>query len=206
MAIRLSIMRISLSISLTCRWLLPVSTSWVLLVPTMAQRSVGYQSQFGLGIQQYPTGFLFTVMGVYAMNEQTDFEVRIGYNLVRHGSAGVHEDERGGGWGGSLAIFKRAIARYPRLSLGLRTDLWFNQIDWKDDIQSANPQFGHTDAIVFQPTLVGHYVIELGDHFTLVPSLALGAEINLRERGGEVGEGPILLWGFQFFRSFETDY
>ena len=157
---------------------------------------------FGPEVQQYPTGFLFNLHLSKYVSSRFAVESRVGYNLVRHGDAGVHDDERGGGWGGSIGAH-RILGTPGREEnqgwiIGGRCDLWFNKIDWKDRMAMSNEIKGKTEAIVLQPTAFAGYQILLHDRLFLTPTIALGAEINIRESGGEVGEGLILLWGIRF--------
>ena len=176
----------------------------MLLHPTGQLLAQGWQ--VGPDIQQYPTGFLFGLTFVKESPTGFSFEGRLGYNLVRHGDAGVHEDERGGGWGATIGGHWHISAREQKDShgwiLGPRVDLWFNQINWEDQIGQPNLVMGRTNVIVLQPTAQLGYEFPLANHWKLVPTLALGIEINLRESGGEVGEGMIFLWGLRFIRRF----
>ena len=168
-----------------------------------AQSEMAHNSSTGMEIQQYPTGFLFGFYQDWQISKCAYLEGRLGYNLVRHGDAGVHDDERGGGFGGSIGLHwilgrTKQTARKAWI-LGGRIDLWFNNIDWKDAIDFGY-QKGSTKAMVLQPTaLVGHQ-FSMGNQWLLTPTLAFGAEVNVREEGGEVGEGLILLWGLRFAR------
>ena len=78
---------------------------------------------------------------------------------------------------------------------GLRSDLWFNDIDWKDNIGGPLELSGHTDIVVLQPTLEGGYRFSLGEDWYVSPSLAFGFEINIVSKGADVGQGAIVLVG-----------
>jgi len=72
-------------------------------------------------------------------------------------------------------------------------DLWFLDIDWKDDPNLS----GSTDVVVLQPTVEGGYAWWLGPG-RLELLAAVGAEINVDEDGEDVGDGAIGLIGFTY--------
>ncbi len=156
----------------------------------------------GLEVQQYPTGFIFSINGSGSLSSKSLLEVRFGYNLVRHRDLGVHEDERGGGFGASVGLVRSIASDLDAKGwfLGGRFDVWFNNIDWRDGIGTNREIRGETEAIVLQPTALAGYRFFLNENWTIHPTVALGVEINVQERGGEVGEGAILLWGLKILR------
>ena len=154
------------------------------------------QLHTAIEFQVYPTGLIPGIKFEIPLGPQDALQLRLGYNHVRHGDAGVHEDERGGGIGGSPGYRHYFEAGRKGWFLGARVDIWANDVDWKDNIDQANEVSGNTDIIVLQPTAEGGYLFELGESgWTLAPSLAFGAEINVRTEGEEVGQGAILLIG-----------
>ncbi len=74
--------------------------------------------------------------------------------------------------------------------LGVRTDVWFMDIDWTDPNDS-----GRTDIVVLQPTAQGGYTFLLGNDWVIDATASFGAEINVKETGDPVGQGAILLLG-----------
>lgn len=56
-------------------------------------------------------------------------QLRLGYNTIYHGDAGVWEDEKGGGFGFSPAWLYSFNADRRGLYVGGRLDVWFNGID-----------------------------------------------------------------------------
>jgi len=157
---------------------------------TFSQNSFKY----GLEIQGYPTGIIAGITTDYELSNQLLGHARAGYNLVRHRDLGVHEDERGGGFGGTLGLRYYFSQLYDEWFLEARSDLWFNKITWKDRISQINQTTGKTDVTVLQPTLMGGYTFELGS-LSICPTLAFGYEINIKTKGSDVGEGPIILLG-----------
>ncbi len=172
---------------------------------SMAQQNIASNNHSGIEVQQYPTGFLFGIHHQKSLGTKHNLELRVGYNLVRHGDAGVHDDERGGGWGGSLGIntvlTRNRSDQFQGLIGSIRTDIWRNVIAWRDHIGQSTETSGQSKVIVLQPTLLLGYRFSLGN-IRLVPTLAIGAEINVRVKGSEVGEGAILLWGLRVLHSW----
>jgi hypothetical protein len=163
------------------------------LVPLCSQE----YSDFGIKLQAYPTGFIPGITFETSLGGGSAMEFRLGYNVVRHGDAGVHEDERGGGFGFSFA-YKRYFRVKHRWQGVLRTDLWFNEVDWKDQIGTGREENGTTRVKVLQPTVEAGYTFLTGAGWFFIPALALGAEINVTTKGAGVGEGLILLGGITF--------
>ena len=153
------------------------------------------QLKYGLEVQAYPTGLIAGVTTDYELNNQMLVHLRAGYNLVRHRDLGVHEDERGGGFGGTLGLRYYFDQVHTGWFAEARSDLWFNKITWKDRIGAINQTTGESEVTVLQPTAMGGYTFEFG-RIRFCPTLALGWEINIKTKGAETGQGPILLLGF----------
>jgi len=152
---------------------------------------------FGIEIQQYPTGFLFGVRGEVGLKAHHAIDFRLGYNSLDHRDLGVQENEEGGGFGGTIGYRYYFQPEHHKFFLGARTDLWFNSVDW---INST--EFGNTKITVLQPTAILGYLFLLNEKFVLTPTAALGAEINIKTEGAEVGQGAILLWGINLAYRF----
>jgi hypothetical protein len=158
--------------------------------------------EIGLTHQQYPTGTIPGATFTLPVGNQNALQLRVGYNIVYHGDAGVHENEEGGGLGFSPAWLHSFKEDRSGLYIGGRLDIWFNGIDWADNIGAANEVNGMTDIVVVQPTAILGYRLNLGDKFVLTPELAVGAEINAIQDGEDVGQGAILLMGITLARRF----
>jgi hypothetical protein len=160
--------------------------------------------ELGLTFQQYPTGSVPGLSYTFQPGEDShhSLQLRLGYNIVYHGNAGVWEDERGGGFGFSPGWLYHFKAERKGLYLGSRLDVWFNSIDWKGQGPADNPINGTSNIVVLQPTAVAGYRILLGVNFVLVPEIAVGAEINVINDGKNVGQGAILLGGLTLARRF----
>jgi len=153
----------------------------------------------GVEIQQYPTGFLYGIKAEFGIKSHHAIDFRVGYNDLDHEDFGVQDSEIGGGFGGSVGYRYYFNPANKKLFLGARTDLWFNDIDWMNFTDATE---GETSIIVLQPTALVGYTFLLNDRFVISPTLALGAEINIKTDGEPVGEGGILLWGLNFLYRF----
>lgn len=151
----------------------------------------------GFEFQAYPTGLIPGLRLEYPIGGQYAASLRLGYNHIRHGNAGKHEDERGQGWGGSIGLKRYYFAEGKKGWFAtLRSDLWFNSIDWKDHIGQVDEVRGTTDIVVLQPTLEAGFCLRKTQSWFLSPALAFGLEWNVKTDGSPTGEGPILLAGF----------
>ena len=152
----------------------------------------------GISIQAYPAGFIGNGHFAYLFNERQAVALYLGYNLTDRRDWGRNDDEEGGGAGlgvGWRYYFQENVRRpVTGWFLGARTDLWFLNIDWRDDTIGVT---GTTDIIVLQPTAqVGYAFFPTQSRWAFDVTASLGAEINLKTDGVPVGEGAILLLGF----------
>ena len=175
----------------------------LVLAGTISIFSHAQSTDVGLEIQVYPTGVLSGVRADFGFSQQNVLHARLGYNLVRHRDLGKHEDERGGGFGFSLGYKRYFSTNFRRWFIGIRSDLWFNEIDWKDNIGVLDEISESTSITVLQPTLESGYTFEFGEgKWFFTPALAFGYEINIKTEGSKVGQGAILLAGFSIGRRF----
>jgi len=159
-----------------------------------AQESPSKYSSYGIELQQYPTGFLLGAQAEFGFKAHQSFDFRLGYNLVDHRDQGKHANEEGGGFGFTLGYRYYFQAQNTRFFLGIRSDLWFNKIEWQDGPTDS----GTTDIVILQPTIIGGYLFLIKEKWSVTPTLAFGYEINIVEDGEPIGQGPILLWGLNF--------
>ncbi len=152
--------------------------------------------------QAYPTG-LIPGLRVEAASGKHAGHLRLGYNWIRHGSAGVHQNERGSGFGFSLGYKRYFVETQLGSFVELKSDLWFNEIDWQDNIARPNEIRGRSDVIVSQPTATFGYTFRLNPITVIAPTISLGYEINVWTDGEPTGEGAIFLLGFHVGRRFE---
>jgi hypothetical protein len=164
----------------------------------VAQESFSKYSSFGIEMQLYPTGFLFGGRGEFGFKPHQSFDFRVGYNLVDHRDLGKHANEEGGGFGFTLGYRYYFQSQNTRFFLGIRSDLWFNKIDWQDSPSLS----GTTNIIVLQPTLIAGYLFLINEKWSVSPTLAFGYEVNVVENGEPVGQGTIALLGVNFCYRF----
>jgi hypothetical protein len=155
------------------------------------------QTTVNAELQVYPTGIIPGVRIEKLVTDNTSVHLRVGLNIFDHRDLGVHDEETG--WGYGFTIGAARNLGDSKFSLGLRNDIWFNSVDWRDELDfSTDPDIlyinGETDIIVVQPTAELTYRIETGK-LVIRPSLAVGLEWNVRTVGEPTGEGPIGLIG-----------
>jgi hypothetical protein len=157
--------------------------------PGQAQKA----KTIGLQVQGYPAGVITTLRGGLEIDPQQEISLRVGYNLTRRGDFGEHDNEEGGGPGFSLGYRYYVKDKLDGFFLGARTNLWFLEIDWRDDDPLLR---GTTDITVLQPTAeVGYNLVGGRSSWLFAPVVSLGWELNVRTDGEEVGEGAIFLAG-----------
>lgn len=162
--------------------------------------SMSSQSDLTFEYQIYPTGSIPGLTYDYALGLKSSITLRLAANIFDHRDLGVHDGEEGSGFGGSIGYKKYFSESRHRWFWHARTDLWFNDVTWFDEVggsQSMSRVEGETSIIVLQPTLGVGYAINLGSDFILSPSLSYGLEWNIQTEGEPTGEGPIILAGIQ---------
>jgi hypothetical protein len=151
----------------------------------------------GVTLQAYPAGIQAQAEVVWPLQTHHSLFVRAGYNFTDRQDFGEHDNEEGGGPGATLGYRYTFRESGDGWFVGARTDLWLLDIDWKDPGRA-----GSTDVVVLQPTFEAGYRKVLQGGWSISPFLALGAEINVRTRGEDVGEGAIFLGGVSLAKSF----
>ena len=151
-------------------------------------------ASIGITLQVYPAGIITNGMFSKAISPRQVLTGLGGYNFTDRRDFGEHDNEEGGGPGLGLAIRHFFEPDYSGWQIGLRVDLWFMEIDWRDDQRDLD---GTTDITVLQPTAQGGYRWQLGNHWTVDALVSFGMEINIRTTGEDVGEGAILLGGVE---------
>ena len=153
-------------------------------------------------LQAYPTGIIPGIRIEKGFAQKNAIHLRLGYNWIRHRDLGVHEDERGDGFGFTLGYKRYLKAGFKGWFGGIRSDVWFNQLDWKDHIGLPNEQSGHTKITVVQPTAEAGYLFTLPNDWIIAPAIGFGYEVNVVTNGEPTGEGAILLLGFTLGKRF----
>ena len=180
---------------LSMRSLLPILSLLIILFLPSRNLKAQNSTDLSFEFQAYPTGLIPGIRFETGLSDQSSILFRLGYNWIRHRDLGVHEDERGDGFGFTIGYKKYFSPERSGWGLALKNDVWWNSIDWTDPGIS-----GQTDITVLQPTLELSYV--MGKNVLFVPSIAFGYEWNVKTEGEPTGEGAILLIGFQFGKRF----
>jgi len=157
-------------------------------------QSDNVRSVIGLDLQVYPTGVIPGLRYEMPISSKSLLHVRAGYQLIDHRDLGKHEDETGTGYGLSLGYKRYLNEQQNKWSFMLKTDVWFNTIDWVG-LEADAAAMGTTEIVVLQPTVQAEYDFMLSDNVALSPSVAFGLEWNVKTDGSPTGEGPILLLG-----------
>ena len=160
-----------------------------------AQQTSGFA--LSAEFQAYPTGMIPGLRADWQFRLHHSLHLRAGYDLVRHGNKGVQNDERGGGFGGTLGYRYHFRDARKGLFLGARADVWRNRINWINYGPTGGQMAaGVSKIVVFQPTAEAGYRFPFGQsNWFAAPSIAFGAEINVKTQGVDVGQGAILLLG-----------
>ena len=145
-------------------------------------------------LQVYPTGIIPGIRFAKKVNDLSQVHLRLGYNWIRHRDLGVHDDERGDGFGFTIGYEKYFSAYQNGWFGGIRSDIWWNSLDWRDG-QDPNATFGQTNITVVQPTLIAGYDFGNSKGISLTPTIGFGWEWNVKTEGEPTGEGAILLLG-----------
>lgn len=149
----------------------------------------------GIEFQAYPTGFIPGFRFEKSFSKRDLYTVRLGYKIIDHRDNGEHDSEKGSGFGGTVG-YKHYFDRYfSGPSLGLRTDIWLNSLDWESKDENGSLRKGSSDITVVQPTAEFGWGFLLGENMVITPTLSFGFEINVKTKGEETGEGAIMLAG-----------
>lgn len=173
-----------------------VTAASILLALVVFQNTANASgTQVAFEQQVYPTGIIPGVRFERGFARRSSVHFRIGYQEIRHEDFGVHDDERGDGAGFSLGYSRFLNTGFTGWAFGVRSDLWFNRLDWIDDEGTPEELSGTTQVTVLQPTVDVSYRFLMSNNFFITPSLAAGFEINIDTDGEDVGEGFIVLLG-----------
>jgi len=176
-------------------WIIAIMIGISIPIDSKAQAS----EHIGLELQVYPAGVILGIRGGLIFDRQQELNLRLGYNIARRGDFGEHDNEEGGGPGFSLGYRYHFMDNLKDLFIGARADIWFMDIDWRDDQPLRT---GTTNITVFQPTLETGYDLLKRSDWTVAPTVSFGYEINIKTEGDDVGEGAILLGGVNATYSF----
>lgn len=154
----------------------------------MLASSAGAQ-QVGPSLDLYPAGAIVTARYSLDTADSSRVHIHAGMNATDRRDWGKHAEERGAGFGFGMAGHRYFHDRRSGPWYGLRGDIWFMTIRWREPDRS-----GETDVVVVQPTARAGWTLSFG-RADVDLSLGLGAEVNVHTQGEAVGEGAILLVG-----------
>jgi hypothetical protein len=173
--------------------------TFLFLIMILASGLWGQENtKIGFELQVYPTGLIPALCFEKQIKESSDLYFRLGANIFNHRDLGVQKEEKGSGIGFSMGYKSFFNNERKGLRWGLKNDIWFNKVEWKKP-NNSDFTIEETRIIVLQPTVEISYIFGKGN-VLYGPSLAIGAEWNVKTEGEPVGEGLILLIGFQLVK------
>ncbi len=152
--------------------------------------------------QVYPTGFIPGIAYDHHIGISSALSFRLGANIFDHRDLGVQDDEDGNGFGGSVGYRKYFSESRSKWHWGLRTDVWFSNVDWQNIGPQGEVIMGETSITVIQPTASFGYAFVSEGGFYVSPAISYGVEWNVRTEGEPTGEGLIILIGVQAGKRF----
>lgn len=163
--------------------------------------SVGYSQNriisFGLERQQYSTGNISGIRAEFRISDHRTISLRGGKEYYEWSG---YSYERGEGYGGTIGFRYYRNTNFSKLFLGARADIFRINLDWSE--RDHGMQIPYNSKIVsFQPSVLAGYVVQIGSHFRITPTIALGYQWNLnkegmyRSKGSKDFDGDVLLFG-----------
>lgn len=159
-------------------------------------------------LQGYPAGKILGLTFEYGSKSNFYHHFRLGYNSTnRKDFSDFHDNEKGGGPGLSLGS-RYYFMEQERLGFfaGLRTDLWYMGIKWKDykpDTKIVS-RSGKSQILVFQPTIeIGYFLNVAKGPYRIGFGMSNGREINIYTKGEKVMQDWITLGNLYFAMDFE---
>lgn len=145
---------------------------------------------FGTELQVYPVGYIITITSNIFIKEKLALRFRIGANFAnRHDFSGLNDDEIAKGFGGSIGLVQYIPYWKGNFIIGANVDAWNMWTDWKDGLETANPQSGTTYNLVIQPWINTGYLFRFSEKLDAGLTLGIGKELNVITNGEKVGEG-----------------
>ena len=180
-----------------------ILTCLVMIVSGPLHSQSEYPVDVTFEFQAYPTGLIPGLRIEKFISEKSAISLRFGYNWIRHRDLGEHEDERGDGYGITIGYKHYFNKNYSSWFAGVRSDIWWNTIDWEDpNLSIGGIVSGRTDIVVLQPTIEAGKAFVLSSGLIFSPSVAFGYEWNVKTTGEPTGQGAILLVGIQLGKRF----
>jgi hypothetical protein len=160
--------------------------SFFLVASATQAQEIGYTTtDIGGEAQWYSAGGYISGLHIaFKGAVHSGFQIRAGYNIVDRKDWGVHEVENGSGAGGGVGYRYYFPFRPHQFFLGVRSDIWRLNIDWKDAINS-----GTTKTWTLHPAAEMGYMFLINDMAFITPAVTAGYLSNLTTDGSPVGEG-----------------
>lgn len=142
----------------------------------------------GAAIQFYPAGIITTVHADIMLNNNNSIYTRIGGNYAnRQDFSDFNDNEKGGGFGGSVGYRRHFPLKKGKLIAGFNTDVWNLWIRWKNDINTTFQTRGTTYTLVLQPWAEGGYFYAFKSSLLQIGLTAgFGKEFNVITDGKKV--------------------
>jgi hypothetical protein len=154
-------------------------------------QDLGYKTiDAGGEFQGYFKGYTAALHLAYNFSIHHSFQLRLGYNKNNLKDKGKHDNEEGGGHGGSLGYRYYFLVRPHGFFLGVHADLWRLSIDWRQGNVTGNSKIW-----ALQPSVEMGYMILINDMFFITPSVSAGVQSNIKTEGQAIGDGFIMMTG-----------
>jgi len=153
-------------------------------------------------LQIYPTGIIPGISYDHHIGASSALTFRLGANIFDHRDLGVQDEEEGSGFGGSVGYRKYFSDSRASWNWGIRTDVWFSDVEWANVGTQGGSEIGETSITVIQPTASLGYTFLTDGGFFISPAISFGFEWNVRTVGEPTGEGSIILIGIQAGKRF----
>jgi hypothetical protein len=155
-----------------------------------SENTLNKKLQFGTEFQFYPAGFMPTFTANFFIKEKLALRVRIGGNFAdRSGFSSYNDEEKAKGFGGTFGVQRFFPIWKGNFVVGIYMDGWHMWTDWKDNVDTTNPEEGRTYNFVVQPWLNAGYLFQLSPQWNAGLTLGVGREFNVITNGEKVGEG-----------------
>ena len=170
-----------------------LSLTLILSIPLSAQNektSDHKEVQIGAEFQFYPAGYMPTITANLFVKEHLAIRFRLGGNFAdRSDFSSYNDEEKAKGFGGTIGVQRYFPYWKGSFLVGIYLDGWHMWTDWKDNVDSIDPQSGTTYNFVVQPWINAGYLFQVSKQWNAGLTLGVGREFNVITRGENVGEG-----------------
>jgi hypothetical protein len=162
------------------------------------------RTDIGLSIQWYPAGIITTLNSELFACNKSSILLRLGGNYAnRRDYSPYNDNEKGGGFGGTLGYRCHFYRKSGYFFAGFNTDIWNTWINWRNDIGKPDQTQGRTYTMVLQPWIEAGYFVNINKSpFQIGLSTGFGRELNIITKGKAVGQGWINSVSLQIQYSF----